>query len=61
MITTVELRNHLQDAFGLKLPSTLVYDHPTIAALATFVVASAGDSGGSDGGISAAEILARQV
>ncbi len=28
-VTAVELRNQLQDAFKMKLPTTLVYDHPT--------------------------------
>ncbi|GAB4814934.1 hypothetical protein N2152v2_001980 [Parachlorella kessleri] len=36
----VELRNTLSTAFGLDLPPTLLFDHPTLAGLTTFVASA---------------------
>ena len=35
---TVELRNSLNDIFGLNLPATLLFDHPTIGQLASYML-----------------------
>ena len=33
----VELRNAIAEAFGVALPATVIFDYPTVAALAAFV------------------------
>ncbi|MER5603278.1 SDR family NAD(P)-dependent oxidoreductase, partial [Streptomyces sp. NPDC002265] len=53
-LTAVELRNKLNSAVGMRLPATLIFDHPNPLALARFLAAEAAGSGEATAAVQAA-------
>ncbi|MEZ0073287.1 type I polyketide synthase [Planotetraspora sp. GP83] len=50
-LTAVDLRNRLRAATGLPLPATLIFDHPTPAAVTDHIVSALAEADAADGSV----------
>ncbi|MCT9935381.1 type I polyketide synthase [Planotetraspora sp. A-T 1434] len=50
-LTAVDLRNRLRTATGLPLPATLIFDHPTPAAVTDHIVSALAEADAADGSV----------
>ncbi|MDF5759335.1 type I polyketide synthase [Spongiactinospora sp. TRM90649] len=60
-LTAVEIRGRIAGAVGLSLPTTLVFDHPTPAALAAFLATEILSAGGAAAAPDPAEARIREA
>ncbi|MGA8363767.1 MAG: SDR family NAD(P)-dependent oxidoreductase [Solirubrobacteraceae bacterium] len=60
-LAAVELKNRLGRASGLKLPSTLIFDHPTPAAVAQYLRGALAPGEGKQSGLEPGEMEIRKV